>query len=160
VWRVRGLLAIGAAVVICSCSGESARVVDPPPALGRGEVERLMLRADDSRREVFAAIEAASLQGVFRGPALRMLEAQVARMVLRGVRAEERNSSRTLVFWDPGANEAVLQVVGQGRLLTPDDPDPPWASTVRQWWARLGYATRTWWVVDQADLAPDRWRSM
>ena len=31
---------------------------------------------------------------------------------------------------------------------------------VRQWWARLQYADGGWWVVDQEDLAPDRWRSV
>jgi hypothetical protein len=54
----------------------------------------------------------------------------------------------------------VLQVVAQGRLVTPDQPSPAWTPTVRQWWARLEYAEGRWWIVDQEDLRPDRWRAL
>lgn len=60
--------------------------------------------------------------------------------------------------WDPHADEAVLQVVAQRRIVTSDQPDPAWAATVRQWWARLQHADGSWWVVEQQDLSPDRWR--
>ena len=72
---------------------------------------------------------------------------------------EERGLSRDLVFWDPVAEEAVLQVVAQRRLVTQDQPDPPWSATVRQWWGRVRNVDGTWMVVDQEDLPPDRWRS-
>jgi hypothetical protein len=79
-------------------------------------------------------------------------------MELRGLRVEERALARTLVSWDPGADEAVLQIAAQGRLVTPDEPNPAWTATVRQWWVRLQYADGAWWVIEQEDLAPDQWR--
>jgi len=77
----------------------------------------------------------------------------------KGERYEWRNwIRRALVSWDPHADEAVLQVVAQRRIVTSDQPDPAWAATVRQWWARLQHADGSWWVVEQQDLSPDRWR--
>lgn len=75
------------------------------------------------------------------------------------MREEERSSSRELVFWDPVAYEAVLQVVAEHRLVSRDQPNPGWSATVRQWWARLENVDGVWKVVDQEDLPPDRWRT-
>jgi hypothetical protein len=157
---LRKVLSLGIAMVICGCSGEAVRTVDQPPALSRIDVEHLLLRADDTRSDAFKAPPPDQLRNVFRGRALELLAGQAGSMGQRGIHEEERNASRTLIFWDPRAQEAVLQVIAKRRLVTPDDPDPPWGSTVRQWWARLEYADGRWWVVDQQDLAPDQWRSV
>ena len=77
---------------------------------------------------------------------------------MQGMSEEERSSSRELVFWDPLAGEAVLQVVAERRLVSPDQPNPPWSSTAGQWWARLQNVGGSWLVVDDQDLPPDRWR--
>ena len=92
------------------------------------------------------------------GPALVRLQAQSQSFGRRGIREEERSSSRDIVFWDPIANEGVLQVVATRRLVTRDQPNPPWSATVRQWWSRLQIVEGTWKVVEQEDLPPDRWR--
>ena len=117
-----------------------------------------MLRADDVRRLAFELPGPTSLSGVFGGSALQRLQAQIQSLGLRGVREEERTSSREMVFWDPVASEAVLQVVAERRLVTPDLPNPPWSATVLQWWARLQNVAGSWEVVEQQDLPPDLWR--
>lgn len=156
---MRWILAIGVALLICACSvGGATPAIHQPPPLSGSVAEQQMLRADDAKRLALDAPRTARLAGAFRGRTLQMLEAQVQSMDRRGLRIEERNSARKLVFWDPRAGEAVLQVVAQRRLVTPDQPNPAWAATVRQWWARLQYADGSWWVVDQEDLTPDRWR--
>jgi hypothetical protein len=150
---------VGVALVICACSTAATKTANPqPPPLSSTGAEQLMLRADDFKRLALADEGTATLADVFRGPALQMLDAQAQSMDQRGVRLEERNLARTLVFWDPRAHEAVLQVVAQSRLVSADQPNPTWSAIVRQWWARLQYADGRWWVVDQEDLAPDRWR--
>ena len=117
-----------------------------------------MLRADDVRRSVFDSPRTSRFADPFRGRALRALEAQAQAMALRGLRQEERNFTRSLMFWDPHGGEAVLQVVAQRRLVTPDQPNPSWEATLRQWWAVVLFADGGWWIVDQADLTPDQWR--
>lgn len=87
-----------------------------------------------------------------------MLEARAEALGRRGQRIEERNATRDLVFWDPRALEAVMQVAAQRRLITADDSNPGWAATLRQWWARLEFVSGRWWIVDQRDLTPDTWR--
>ncbi len=77
---------------------------------------------------------------------------------MQGMSEEERSSSRDLVFWDPLADEAVLEVAAERRIVSPDQPNPPWSSTARQWWARLQNVGGSWLVVDDQDLTPDRWR--
>jgi hypothetical protein len=126
--------------------------------MSMSDAERLMLRADDIKRSAGDAAATARLSEVFAGPALQRLQAQAQAMVRRSVREEERNVTRTLIFWDPRAGEAVLQVVAESRLVTSDRPNASWAAIVRQWWARIEYASGSWWVVDQGDLPPDRWR--
>jgi hypothetical protein len=117
-----------------------------------------MLRADDIKRLALDAHTAARLAAAFRGRALQVLETQVQGMEVRGLGVQEKDLTRTLVFWDSLAVEAVLQVLAQRRLVSPDHPNPMWAATVRQWWARFQYSDEAWWVVDQQDLTPDRWR--
>jgi hypothetical protein len=152
-------VAIGAALLICSCSADAAKTPNHvAPLLTRAGAEQLMLRADDTKR--LAGGGTADLTDAFRGRALQVLEAQALSLDRRGIRVEERNTVRTLAFWDQRALEAVLQVVTQRRLVTPDDPKPGWAATVRQWWARLQFADGGWWIVDQQDLTPDRWRAV
>jgi hypothetical protein len=125
--------------------------------LSRSDAERLMLRADDIK---LSSAATARLADVFRGRALHVLEAQAQSLDRRGLRMEERNPARTLVFWDPRGSEAVLQVIAQRRIASRDDPNPGWVATVRQWWARLQFADGSWWIVDQEDLTPDRWRAV
>ena len=146
-----------AGLVICACSTDGASTPRPQPSpLGRSDAEVLLLRADQVKRLALGA-GTAGLSDAFRGRALQRLESEIQSAGRLAVREEERNVTRTLVFWDPKAGEAVLQVVAERRLVTPDQPVPAWAITIRQWWVRLQYADGSWWVVDQQDLPPDRW---
>jgi hypothetical protein len=146
-------------VVICACSSTGARTANQqPPELGWTGAEQLMLLADDLKRAAFEDLRTAALADAFRGQALQMVEAQAQVTESRGLRVEERSLARTLVAWDPRADEAVLQIAAQRRIVTTDQPNPVWTATVRQWWARLAYADGTWWVVGQEDLTPDQWR--
>jgi hypothetical protein len=157
---MRRLVASGLALLLISgCLGDHAGGLASAPVLSLDGVEQLALKADDARRAALADLQPVQLARTFRGRALQVLEGQVIKMGQRGLRLEERDSVRTLVFWDPRADEAVLQVVAQDRLVSPDQPDPTWAATARQWWLRLAYQGGSWWVVDQHDLTPDRWRS-
>jgi hypothetical protein len=155
------MLALAAGILMCGCSASGAQTSDRvPQPLSRFSAEQLMLRADDIKRAAFASPGTAKLEEAFRGRALKLLNDQARSMTLRSLRLEEQASTRSLVFWDPGPGEAVLQVAAERRLLTPDQPDPAWAATVRQWWGRLQYADGSWWVVDQEELPPDRWLVM
>jgi hypothetical protein len=150
---------LAAALVICACSAGGARIVsNQAPALSMSGAEQVMVRADDVRRSALEDPRTARLPDAFRGRALQMLEAQSKGMDQRGLRMEERSYVPTLVFWDPRAGEAVLQVTSERRLVTSDEPNPGWAAAARQWWGRLQYADAGWWVIDQEDLTPDRWR--
>ena len=152
---------MGVAVVICACSTAGPRAANhQPPALTTTGAGLLMMRADDIKRAALEADRTARLADAFRGHALQVVEGQAHGMESRGLHVEERNSARTLVSWDPRAREAVLQIAVQSRLVTPDQPNPAWTATVRQWWARLQYADGAWWVVEQVDLSPDQWRPM
>jgi hypothetical protein len=127
-------------------------------SLSRADAEQLMLRADDVRRLAFKSPRGADLSDVFGRSALQRLQAQSQGLGQRGMSQQERSWSRDLVFWDPVAGEAVLQVAAETRFVTRDQPNPPWSATVRQWWARLQFIDGSWKVVDQQDLPPDRWR--
>jgi hypothetical protein len=140
-------------MLVGACS-ETAGPHSQSPRLSQGDAERLMLRADDIKSSGPVGLDA-----VFRGRALQILEGQAERFESRGTRIEEQDTKRTLVFWDPIADEAVLQVIGRRRAVSRDDPNPRWAANIRQWWARLEYSNGTWWIVDQQDLPPDRWRT-
>jgi hypothetical protein len=156
---MRLVIASGVALLICACFSDGPRAVSAQaPTLTRNVAEQLMLRADDVKRSVLESKPTPLLAETFRGRALELLQAQAQALDRRGFQEQERNVERTLVFWDPGAGEAVLQVIAQRRIVTPDQPNPAWASTVRQWWARVVNTDGMWWVVDQEDLTPDRWR--
>jgi hypothetical protein len=153
------LLAIGAAFACLACNAPAGTTAaHHPPSLSRSDAEQLMLKADDVRRLAFELPGTTSLSGVFGGSALQRLQVQTQSLGLRGMREEERSSSRDLVFWDPVADEAVLQVVSERRLVSADQPNPAWSATVRQWWARLQKVGDRWLVVDEEDLPPDHWR--
>jgi len=154
------IIALGVGLLVwVACAPHSASPLHSQTAtLTRSDAEHLMLRADDVRRFAFELPGTTSLSGIFGGSALQRLQAETQSLGLRGMREEERSSSRDLVFWDPVAHEAVLQVVAERRLVTPDLPNPPWSGTVRQWWARLQNVGGSWKVVEQQDLPPDRWR--
>ena len=154
----RTLKLLATLLLVCNCSSDHGASSPHLPALDRPVAEQVVLRADDARRDALMAADPAGLTALFRGRALQMLQAQVQAMRQRGLRLEERDSSRTLVFWDPRAQEVVLQVEAQRRLVTPDDADPAWTATVWQAWSRLDYVDGAWWIVDDADLTPDRWR--
>jgi len=153
------ILAMGAALALLACNPPGATpVIHQAASLSRSDAEQLMLRADDARRLAFEFPGTTTLSDAFGSSTLQRLQAQSQSLALRGMREEERSSSRDLVFWDPVTYEAVLQVVAERRLVTPDQPNPGWSATVRQWWARLENLDGVWKVVDQEDLPPDRWR--
>jgi hypothetical protein len=128
--------------------------------VSRGDAEELMLRADDARRRAFEFPGTVTLSDAFGGTALKRLAAQSESFSRRGVRIEERNEKRTLVFWDSTSNEGVLQIAANSRLVTADQPNQAWTATLSQWWARLGTIGGSWLVVDDQELAPDRWRPL
>lgn len=150
-------VAVVVAPALTACAAASAPTVSRP-ALGREAATQVVEGAQQVERATFADLRAERLHAAFAGPALRVLEAQVAVMAARGIRVEEAAVVVALVAWDPGAAEAVLQVESQRRLITLDEPDPAWSSSVRQWWSKLRYQSGSWWVVDEQDLGPDRWR--
>ena len=98
------VLAFGVVVLMVACSASGATSAHPgPPALSWSQAEQLMMRADDLRRQALESPGGASLDEVFSGFALRKLESQSQSLGARGIRDEERSSSRELVFWDPYA---------------------------------------------------------
>ena len=152
---------MGAAFALLACNPPGPTSATQQPArLSGADAEQLMLRADDARRLAFEFPGNTTLSDSFGRSALQRLQAQSQSLGLRGMREEERSSSRDIVFWDPVAHEAVLQVVAERRLVTPDQPDPSWSATVRQWWARLQNLNGSWMIVEQDDLPLDRWRQV
>jgi hypothetical protein len=159
---VKRLISLGVVLFMAACSTHVATTTGPtlePPNLSRAQVEELMLRADDLRRLALDFPGTANLSSAFDGLALQRLRDQSQSLSTRGIRRQEQPSSRNLVFWDPLAHEAVLQVVAEQRSVSADEPNPAWSSTVRQWWARLHYVGGGWMVVEEEDLPPDRWRA-
>jgi hypothetical protein len=150
--------AFAAVLLTVACAGATTQELPFPPRLSRVQAEQVMLRADDLRRAALESPGSVSLSDAFGGPALSRLTAQSQTLRLRQARMEERTSSRELVFWDPLAREAVLQVAAERRIVTADDPHAGWSSTVLQWWARLQRVGDSWVVVDDQELPPDRWR--
>ena len=71
--------------------------------------------------------------------------------------AHRTPSSPVAVLHRAGAERLVL--VAQQRSITGAQADPPWSAVAREWWSRLAHVDDGWWVVEQADLAPDNWRS-
>jgi hypothetical protein len=158
---VKSILALASAILMAACSAHVATTTQPaptPPTLSRDQAQQLMLRADDIRRQALEFPGTANFAEAFGGIAFRRLRALSDRLSMQGMSEEERSSSRDLVFWDPLADEAVLEVAAERRIVSPDQPNPPWSSTARQWWARLQNVGGNWLVVDDQDLTPDRWR--
>ena len=150
---------VGLVLVACACGAPAASPV-VVPQLQRAEAERIAVLADQIERAVMAGKAATALADVFRGQALEVLRAQDARLAERRLLIEERDVVSRLVFFDQHAAEGVLAVSGRHRLVASDDPNPPWASTMRQWWMRFAYESGGWWIIDQRDLPPDRWVSV
>ena len=115
--------------------------------------------ADEVKSAAFADGRVDGLARAFRGRALSTLTTQVGRFQKNSLHLQERERTVTVVFWDGHAKESVLEVTAEHRLVTRSQANPPWAATVRQWWSRLDYASGKWWIADQEDLPPDRWRS-
>jgi hypothetical protein len=129
------------------------------PGLGVVEATSVVKAADEVKSAAFAQGRSDRLAGAFRGRALTDLTMQVGRFQKNNLHLQERGRTATVIFWDSRAKESVLEVTAEHRLVARSQPNPPWAATVRQWWARLDYAKGQWWVVEQEDLPPDKWRS-
>jgi hypothetical protein len=143
-------------LAIAGCGGPTA-ATDAAPALDRQQAEAIVLRGDDLLRSARAGSGAEVLASSFHDPALGTLSLEATRLAQRGLQIQERDTHRTLVFFDAHGLEAVLDIRSQHRLVAPDQLDPPWAATERQWWVSFGFAVGKWWLVDQHDLTPDRW---
>ena len=159
---VSKVAAVAVALLLVSapaaCRDGGSPVAARQAALDRAHATEVVERAERIERQTMADLRAARLASAFGGRALRVLKAQVGVMASRGLRIEETAVVVALVAWDPNAAEAVLQVESRRALLTPETPDPAWSASVRQWWSKLRYQAGSWWVVDQQDLSPDRWR--
>src|SRR5438445_5857734 len=104
------VLAMGAGLALLACTGANS-AEHRAPSLTRSDAGQLVLRADDLRRLAFEFPGTTILSDAFGGVALQRIQAQSHALGLRGVREEERSSSRDIAFWDPIAGEVVLQVV-------------------------------------------------
>ena len=128
------------------------------PSLDLIEATSVVEAADEVKSAAFAEGRVDGLAGGFKGRALTALTKQAGRFQKNNLHLQERGRRATVIFWDGRAKESVLEVTAEHRLVTRNQPNPPWAPTVRQWWTRLDYASGKWWVVDQEDLPPDKWR--
>jgi hypothetical protein len=155
------VLAVAATLAVGACSGPRApEAVTLPARLDRVMAEQVVFGADEALEAAMADLDSTRLDLFFAGRALRTLVDQVGWMRARSMRSEERGERRVVASWDGGANEVVIQVEAEHRLLSLDQPKPPWSSSMRQWWARLGFAAGAWRVVDDRDLPPDQWRAV
>jgi len=126
-------------------------------ALDRSAAAMVAMAADEVMRMGLAERDPALLAQAFAGHALQALRDQLRWMRERGLSLEERDPRRSLVSWDGARDEVVIQVEAQERLVSMDQPDPPWSGTVHERWSRLGFVDHGWRVVDVRDLAPDQW---
>lgn len=157
----RILLLATALVVLGACAPTFASALhSPPPRLSRVDAEQLMLRADDLRRQAFEVPGRAALSETFGGSALTRLLAQSEGFRLRGLRMDERDPTRSLVYWNSVSLEGVLQVAAERRMVSLDQPAQRWTATLRQWWVRLRNVGGRWFVVDEGDLSPDQWHQV
>lgn len=119
---------LAAALLLSACS--SGGLPDTPPrAAAMARLDELSaglvaFRADDARRQALASVDAAGLTSTFGGDGLRSLQDLVRRMRERGLKLQERDARRTVVFWDAGGNEVVIQIAAEQRLLSGDLPNP------------------------------------
>jgi hypothetical protein len=154
-------LAIVATLAVAACSGPRAQeALKLPARLDRVVAAQVVFGADEALEAAMADLDSTRLELFFAGRALRTLVDQVGWMRARGMRSEDRRERRVVASWDGGANEVVIQVEAEHRLLSPDQPKPPWSSSMRQWWARLAFGASAWRVVDDLDLPPDQWRAV
>jgi len=130
------------------------------PGLSRADAEQLILRADDLRRRAFELPGTVALSETFGGSALTRLQAQSEGFRLRGLRMEERDPARSLVYWSSISLEGVLQIAAERRMISPDQPTQSWTGTLRQWRLRLRKIGAGWFVVDEGELSPDQWRQV
>jgi len=152
------LLAGMVVAVVCACSGPTEGTRFAPAGLDRAAAEVVVASAVTAMAQALADLDATGLPGHFAGPALHQLTGRVGWMRARGMRMQEQGSRHALLSWDLEAGEAVLEVEAQVRMLSADQPDPPWSATTRQWWSRLASIAGAWLVVDDRDLPPDQWR--
>ena len=150
------VMVVALAVACAGCAGPPAGTA-AAPSLARTAAERVAMAADQALRAAMAGTDETSLVGIFRDPALAILRVQAHRLAERGVRIEDRNVVRQLVFFDARVLEAVLAVASQHRVVSPDEVDACWAAAARQWWMRFAFEAGAWWIIDQQDLPPDRW---
>jgi hypothetical protein len=157
---IRVLAAI-ATLALSACSAPTApAALGSPARLDRAVAYQIVFGADQAIETAMADLDSTRLGLFFAGRALRTLVDQVGWMRARSLRSEDRSTRRVVVSWDGGAMEVVLQVEAEHRLLSPDQPEPAWSSSMRQWWARLGFCAGAWRVVDDRDLPPDQWRAL
>jgi hypothetical protein len=142
-----------------ACAPPHLSIPRSSPELGSVTAGTLALYADEVKAAALAEDRADALAEVFSGRALNLLETQVQRFSANHLHLQERERSVLVVFFDAATKEVVLEVRAFHRLVTPTSLQPPWAATVRQWWARLEFIGGRWWVGDQADLPPDQWRA-
>ena len=153
--------ALVAILLLGACAGpRPAETLRLPAQLDRLVAEQVVLGADEALEAAMADLDSTRLDLFFSGRALETLVDQVGWMRARGIRSEERSAQRVVASWDGGANEVVIQVEAEHRLLSLEQPKPPWSGSVRQWWARLGFGAGAWRVVDDRDLPPDQWRAV
>ncbi len=153
-------LAVAAFVLLASCSAPGAHALGRPgaPTPDRAAAEQVAMNADDAMRSSMADLDPRGLLAAFTGRALEALRSRLGWMRQRELRIQERNPSRSMVSWDAGSLEVVIEVLAERRLLAAGRPDPPWTRALRQWWSRLMFVEGAWRVADQKDLPPDQWR--
>jgi hypothetical protein len=151
---------VAAVVVLLSACSRGGAETQPAPSvlLDRAAADVVVAGAEAAMQQALAGLNVARLPSHFAGHALQRLIDRVGWMRTRGLRLQERSSRRALVSWDMNAGEAVLQVAAQVRLVSAEQPEPPWSNTLRQWWSRLAFHAGGWVVVDDRDLSPEQWR--
>jgi hypothetical protein len=129
------------------------------PVLDEAGATAVLLAADAARVAAFAAADPGPLRAVFADSAIAPLLPELTRLHRRGERVEERDSSRRLVHWSSSAGlaEGVLEVAGEQRAGSGDDPGRAWSRIVRQWSAAVHWSGARWLVVEARDLPPPQW---
>ncbi len=150
-----------AVLLATSCASTAVPAPNRGPAIlvDCVSAEKIASRADETMRTAMAARDPTALSSAFAGPALRALLDQLDWFRERGMSLEERNPRRALVAWDGARDEVVIQVEAQDRLVSADQPDPPWSNALHQRWMRIGLIDGEWRVVGEKELTPDQWRS-
>jgi hypothetical protein len=157
-------VAVALATAVSPACLQAGRPVHPPervnaPILSARAVEELVAAADDALDQAQSDGQAGRLEAVLGGESLARARRLLQERARRGERLEARSVDRRLVHWSRrgGELEAVLQVRAEERLTTTAESSAAWARILRQWWTRLSWSGGGWLVVDDQDLAPDRW---